>query len=275
MKTKTTTRTTANAKASKAAKPAARKPITFAKPPPARPKSYEAKLRLIPSAAAASLALTLAEYSGLQDAYDHFNRTLFDAGLPDLMIVFQRRAHSAGHFAPDRFASRIGSSEYHELSLNPDHFIDRSDMQIVSVLVHEMAHVWQQCCGRPPSRGYHDRQWGAKMKAIGLQPSNTGAVGGRETGVQMQHHIIPGGRFEKEFVELAATGWKLNLQSAVRPGSVVTKPNSKTKFTCSNCGQNAWGKPDLAVDCRPCGLPMIASVGLVADLKASKPPAGH
>ncbi|SPE34073.1 hypothetical protein SBA3_2090010 [Candidatus Sulfopaludibacter sp. SbA3] len=33
-----------------------------------------------------------------------------------------------------------------------------------------MAHVWQQTHGKPPTRSYHDRQWAAKMKEIGLHP---------------------------------------------------------------------------------------------------------
>ena len=39
-----------------------------------------------------------------------------------------------------------------------------------------MTHVWQHQHGKPSSRGYHNREWAAKMKAIGLQPSNTGAA---------------------------------------------------------------------------------------------------
>jgi hypothetical protein len=56
------------------------------------------------------------------------------------------------------------------------------------------------------------------MKAIGLYPSNTGAPGGRETGHQMQHYIVSGGRFAEVFAALAATGWRLDLESAERPG---------------------------------------------------------
>ena len=95
------------------------------------------------------------------------------------------------------------------------------------------------------------------MKAIGLQPSSTGMVGGKETGQQMTHYIIPGGAFAQAFAKLAATGWKLNLQSAHRAGGKKA-PNSKTKFTCPSCAQNAWGKPDLAISCTPCGLDMLA-----------------
>jgi hypothetical protein len=84
------------------------------------------------------------------------------------------------------------------------------------------------------------------MKSIGLQPSSTGMVGGKETGQKMMDYIILDGPFTKAFAKLAATGWRLNLQSAHRPAAKGAV-NSKTKFTCSQCGQNACGKPDLAI----------------------------
>jgi hypothetical protein len=31
------------------------------------------------------------------------------------------------------------------------------------------------------------------MKTVGLYPSNSGMIGGKETGQQMQHYIIPDG----------------------------------------------------------------------------------
>jgi hypothetical protein len=123
--------------------------------------------------------------------------------------------------------------------------------------VHEQVHAWQQAFGAPSARTYHNREWAAKMKTVGLQPSSTGAVGGKETGQSVTHYIIAEGPFAKSFTKLAKTGWCLNLQSAHRPG-----PNggaaSKTKFTCKSCGQNAWGKPDLAIICKPCGIDMRA-----------------
>ena len=95
-----------------------------------------------------------------------------------------------------------------------------------------------------------------KMKEIGLQPTSTGQTGGREFGQKMSDLIIEGGAFERSFDRLAATGWKLNLQSAMRSGGAGPPVTSKMKFSCSNCGQNAWGKPDLAIDCRLCGAAM-------------------
>jgi hypothetical protein len=203
------------------------------------------------------IAITPVEYGGLQEAYDHFNRELFAGELPDVFITYQRKANSRGYFSPDRFSGRGIEFGKHELALNPDGFIGQSDEAICSTLVHEQVHVWQQAHGKPSERGYHNKEWAAKMKAVGLQPSSTGAVGGKEIGQHMSHYPIPDGAFTYAYAELAATGWKLNLQSAHRPGS-NGGGGSKTKFTCSDCGQNAWGKPDLRVVCELCQLRMLA-----------------
>jgi hypothetical protein len=199
--------------------------------------------------------ITPIEYSGLQTAYDHFSVELFGDTLPDVFITYQRKANSHGYFSPDRFAARVGTFGKHELALNPDCFINETDEQICQTLAHEMTHVWQQAFGMPSKRGYHNKEWAAKMKSIGLQPSNTGMVGGKETGQKMSDYIIPGGLFDKSFAKLAATGWKLNLQSAHRPGA-QGGASGKTKFTCTKCGQNAWGKPELAIICELCGCRM-------------------
>ena len=102
----------------------------------------------------------------------------------------------------------------HELAMNPDTFTGRTDEEILSTLAHEMAHVWQQTHGKPPTRSYHDRQWAAKMKEIGLQPSTTGEPGGKETGQSVTHYIIPEGPYAKAYAKLKATGFQLHWQSA-------------------------------------------------------------
>src|SRR5262249_32913417 len=158
------------------------------------------------------IAITPVEYTGLQEAYDHFNRELFDGALPEVFITYQRNANSFGYFGADRFLGRVGrTGGRHELALNPDGFVDRSDKEICSTLVHEQVHVWQHVAGKTPSHGYHDKQWAAKMKAVGLQPSSDGMVGGKETGQHMSHYVIAGGVFEQSYDRLAATNWRLNL----------------------------------------------------------------
>jgi hypothetical protein len=98
------------------------------------------------------------------------------------------------------------------------------------------------------------------MRSIGLQPSSTGMVGGKETGVRVSHYIVEGGPFDVSYQQLRATRWKLNLQSApVR--NTTAPPKSKLKFTCSLCNQNVWGKPDTLVDCGHCGARMTLNEG--------------
>src|ERR1017187_6691360 len=134
------------------------------------------------------------EYRAFQKAYDFFNTELFGGSLPPVLVTLQRHAKARGYFSPERFIGRIEETAVHELARNPDTFTDRTDEEILSTLTHEMAHVWQQTHGKPPTRCYHDRQWAAKMKEIGLQPTDTGEPGGKETGQSVTHYIIPGGR---------------------------------------------------------------------------------
>ena len=111
-------------------------------------------------------AITPIEYSGLQAAYDHFNKMLFGGKLPDVFITYQRKSRSLGYFSADRFNGRVDKTGRHELALNPDGFIGESDKEICSTLVHEQHHVWQHAAGTAPKRGYHDKEWAAKMKAM-------------------------------------------------------------------------------------------------------------
>jgi hypothetical protein len=197
-------------------------------------------------------AITITEYQGFQKAYDFFNRELFGGSLPQVLVTLQRHARTYGYFSPQRFSGRVDKTAVHELALNPDGFAGRTDGEILSTLVHEMCHVWQQTHGKAPRKGYHDRQWTAKMREIGLQPSSTGEEGGQETGQSVSHYIIIEGRFAKAYVKLAATGFALHWQSAPASKQGKAKKSGKTKFTCPECGQNAWAKPDALLLCGEC-----------------------
>jgi hypothetical protein len=199
-------------------------------------------------------AITPAEYRAFQDAYDFFNAELFAGSLPHVLVTLQRHANTRGYFSPERFTGRIEDAAVHELAMNPDTFTGRTDEGILSTLAHEMAHVWQQTHGKAPRRSYHDREWAAKMKEIGLQPSTTGEPGGKETGQSVTHYIIPQGPYAQAYARLKAKGFQLHWQSAPDQGGKQAKAKkaSKTKFTCPECGQNAWAKPDAVLICGAC-----------------------
>ncbi len=204
-------------------------------------------------------AISEHEYKSFQVAYDFFNAHLFQGTLPDVLITLQRHAHSRGYFLADAFNNRgntladfFAGNKAHELALNPDTFADSSDRDILSTLAHEMCHVWQQAHGKPPRRCYHDKEWGSKMKAIGLHPSESGQPGGKETGARIMHYITQGGLFEQTYDMLAAEGFRLNWQSAPKGAEKKKKKASKTKYTCPECDQNAWAKPDAVLHCGAC-----------------------
>lgn len=130
-------------------------------------------------------------------------------------------------------------------------------------LVHEQAHLWQQHFGARRSRGgYHNREWADKMEALGLMPSNSGGPGGKRTGQQMSHYILPDGDFARAVRELLATGFRLHWESLARRTLTVgddqqpVQDLSKVRFTCPACGQHAWAKSTAKLLCGICTLPI-------------------
>ena len=87
---------------------------------------------------------TTEAYRELQTAYDFFNRELFEGKLPPCLITMPRRRKSSmGYFSAKRFERRDGQTT-DEIALNPYHFRRATDLEILSTLVHEMVHLWQE-----------------------------------------------------------------------------------------------------------------------------------
>ena len=180
----------------------------------------------------------------------------------------QRKRGALGYFWGAIFKARSGDQETDEIALNPEGFHD-TETEILSTLVHEMAHLWQHHFGKPSRSGYHNKEWAAKMWEIGLPPSTTGQPGGKETGQSCSNYIDPAGAFAKYTAQLLADGFTLQWmakRTAREKGDVAERegaggePNhkNKIKYTCSLCGQNAWAKPAARLICGDCAQPMIA-----------------
>jgi hypothetical protein len=189
-------------------------------------------------------------YSQLRRAYDFFNERLFGNKLPEALITLRTHGHSYGYFARERFAD-LQANKHDEIALNAQHFGVRTMSQTLSTLVHEMVHLEQYHFGKPGRRGYHNREWADLMEARGLIASNTGAPGGKRTGQQMTHYIVDGGPYDPAYRELVAGGFD-ELLADVWRGPDRKKSESKTKFTCPKCRQNAWGAPTIEIDCHQC-----------------------
>ncbi len=200
------------------------------------------------------------QYVTLAAAFDFFNRRLFDGQLPPALITLQRKAGSHGYYSAKRFEGRGDDTrETDEIALNPGTFTGRTDADILSTLAHEMAHHWQAHFGKPGRGRYHNHQWADRMEALGLMPTDSGLPGGNRTGQAMTHFIIAGGRFDCVCQELLAGGARLEWQSREWDGGAGKKKprTSKAKYTCPECGLNAWAKPGAHLVCGDCDCPML------------------
>ena len=52
------------------------------------------------------------------------------------------------------------------------------------------------------------------MRRVGLVPSDPGGPGGKQTGQQMDHFIVPGGPFEEAARKLVGDGYELSWSDA-------------------------------------------------------------
>lgn len=153
-------------------------------------------------------APTQETYEELQQAYRHFNRTLFEGKLPACLITLQREKSTCGYFSSARFASVHGAVT-DEIALNPAYFAVVPLVETLQTLVHEMTHLWQSHFGQPGRGRYHNREWADKMESIGLMPSSTGKPGGSRTGDSMADYAIEGGPFLAACESLLTDSFKL------------------------------------------------------------------
>jgi hypothetical protein len=121
-----------------------------------------------------------------------------------------------------------------------------------------MVHLWQHHFGKPPRKSYHDKEWARKMREIGLIPTATGEIGGKETGQKMSHLIDETGKFKHACQSLLASNPAILYSDRTLEEDKVRKKKlaSKTKYTCPSCGLNAWAKPGAPLVCGNCQVPM-------------------
>ncbi len=194
-------------------------------------------------------------YGELLKAYKFFNNELFDGKLPDCLITLHRHRTALGYFWGSRYTTKCGKQLTDEIALNPDHLRSRTDKQSLSTLVHEMVHLWQHHFGKHSRNGYHNKEWGTQMEAIGLVPSSTAMPGGKKTGQKVSHYIVEGGPFDQACDALLKTGLAITWGSAPQPPK-ETKSGKRTKYTCRDCDAAAWGKEGLNIRCEDCDTRM-------------------
>ena len=94
------------------------------------------------------------------------------------------------------------------------------------------------------------------MIEIGLMPSDTGEEGGKQTGQRVMHYSVPGGKFDRAADALLHDGFRLSWQSFKLATQQGKGKVSKIKYTCPDCGLNAWAKPGAHLVCGECSETM-------------------
>lgn len=194
-------------------------------------------------------------YTALQDAYDHFNRELFNDALPQALIVLHRKKGARGYFWSEMWQAHVDNESdtktLDEIALTPE-TLDRSDKEVLSTLVHEMVHLWQYHKGKPSRSGYHNHEWADMMEDVGLHPTTDGTWQGKPTGQKCTHLIVDNHRFD-----VAATTFltdrKVISWYGVTQGTKETKKN-KVAYTCG-CTPviKVWAKPGItSLICSDC-----------------------
>jgi hypothetical protein len=197
---------------------------------------------------------TQKNYSDWAPAYLHFSAWLFGNRLPGCLITFQRRRNAYGFNTGSRFADAGGQANTDEIALNPRHFADRPLREVLSTLVHEMAHQYVWHFGKRSRRGYHNKSWARLMTDIRLVPSDTGKKGGKATGRRVHHFIRADGAFEPD-AEVGSAGAR-KAEELRRP-----KVASNTRYICPNCHplKCMWAKPQFDALCGKYGAQFEAN----------------
>jgi predicted SprT family Zn-dependent metalloprotease len=206
-------------------------------------------------------------YDPLQLAYENLNRALFESLLPNCLMTLQRSKKSYGYFCGGRFG-RADGAVTDEIALNPSHFRDRPQEEVLATLAHEMVHLWQHHFGKPGRGRYHNTEWAEKMMSIGLQPTSTGKDDGPETGDVMGHLIVPDGPFDRAVRKLLARGLIVSWteQPEKRPvksddadeeadAEAESKSGKRVRYVCPHGDMKAWARHGAKL---VCGEHMVA-----------------
>lgn len=212
--------------------------------------------------------------SEFQQAFEFFNRDLFDSVLPNCVIVIDRLKKAHGMFCPKRWDQRDGKRDVHEIRIDTSRLVKegKGDKDVLGTLVHEMAHLAIEHAGYGPKKAYHCKRWAALMNDLGLKPMaivKGVPVKDKETGANCTHAIVKGGPFDQTADKFLKEGFSFTWATLTDPpkekAAKKSKAGAKVAHECPDCGDKAWGKASLKLVCGGCKVPMLCEQADDAD----------
>jgi predicted SprT family Zn-dependent metalloprotease len=195
------------------------------------------------------------EYAMLQSAYDFFNAKFFDSRLPKVFFTIDwHNKKSNGYFCPHKLVNKEDTetkSTASVIALNPDH-LAREVYEILATLVHEMCHVWEfEEFIKDPYKltSYHSKRFEKKLSECNLK-----AVINNKSRSSCSTVIPDDGIFKGIADEYLKTKEFLSIASIKTEGEKKAKSKNKTKYVCTGCKTNIWGKAGLNLHCNECDM---------------------
>ena len=182
----------------------------------------------------------------LSEAFKIFNEDLFEGALPPAMLQLRNKPGSYGYFQPNKWKGQ-DESLLDVISLDSSTATERPLIELLSTLVHEMAHSYVfNVVKNRRSTGGHGPDWRLKMQEIGLPPVQIG-----NTWRQATHRIDPAGAyaqaFERNRARLQELPWSERIGTATRGRGL-----DRVKFQCPVCLANAYARPAALLLCGEC-----------------------
>lgn len=193
------------------------------------------------------------EYAMLQAAYDFFNAKFFDSRLPKVFFTIDwHNKKSNGYFCPHKLVNKEDAeakAKASVIALNPD-YLARDVYEVLATLVHEMCHVWEfEEFIKDPYKltSYHSKRFEKRLSECNLK-----AVINNKSRSSCSTVIPDDGIFKGIADEYLKTKEFLSIAST--KGDKKAKAKNKTKYVCTGCETNVWGKAGLNLHCNECDM---------------------
>ena len=184
------------------------------------------------------------------------NRDKFNDSLPEPVITIQKtKGNILGHFTVDKTwvdKNDIDNEEssYYEINIDPRWFRDRSSIEVVETLLHEMCHYRNKIADIKDCNGNnHNKKFKSLAESVGLVVTKGSGVGYGYTSLSDEL---------KEYIEKEIKPNDKAFEYFRIAKAKDSKPKTKSmfKYTCPECGQIAKGKRDIEIKCGICDIEM-------------------